>query len=156
ASGEDGINRRDMIGAAAVVAAASELIAPARAQPAPRASASFGALKFVKAGVLNVAYAEIGPHRGAPVILLHGWPYDIYAFLAAPPITAARGHRVIVPSLRGYGATSFLSADTPRNGQQGVVAADVIALMDALHIKHAVIGGFDWGARTACIVAALW
>ena len=102
------------------------------------------------------AYAEAGPADGPAVILLHGWPYDIYSFADVTPLLAAKGYRVIVPCLRGYGATQFLSAATPRNGQQSVVAVDVIALMDALKIPKAIVAGFDWGARTANIVAALW
>ena len=113
-------------------------------------------MKQVDAGTLNVGYAEDGPADGPPVILLHGWPYDIYAFVDVAPLLASAGYRVIVPYLRGYGTTRFLSSDTPRNGQQAVIAADVIALMDALKIEKAVIAGFDWGARTANIVAALW
>jgi pimeloyl-ACP methyl ester carboxylesterase len=117
---------------------------------------SFGPLKQIDAGLLNVGYAEGGPASGPAVILLHGWPYDIYSFVDVTPLLAARGYRVIVPYLRGYGTTSFLSSATMRNGQQSVVAVDIIALMDALKIQKAVIGGFDWGARTADIMAALW
>jgi pimeloyl-ACP methyl ester carboxylesterase len=122
----------------------------------PEANASFGALKQVTAGVLNVGYAELGPADGAPVILLHGWPYDIHTYVDVAPLLASKGFRVIVPYLRGYGTTQFLSSETPRNGQQAVVAIDVIALMDALQIDNAIVGGCDWGARTANIVAALW
>ena len=106
--------------------------------------------------MLNVSYAEAGPADGAPVILLHGWPYDIHSFVDVAPLLATAGYRVIVPYLRGYGRTRFLSGDTPRNGQQSVVAVDAIALMDALKIQKATIGGFDWGARTANVMAALW
>jgi len=120
------------------------------------ASTSFGPLKQIDAGLLNVGYAEAGPASGPPVILLHGWPYDIYSFVDVAPILASAGYRVIVPYLRGYGTTSFLSSATMRNGEQAAVALDIIALMDALKIKKAVIGGFDWGARTAAIIAALW
>ena len=116
---------------------------------------SFEALRQVEAGVLNVAYAEAGPADGPAVILLHGWPYDIHSYTEVTPELAAAGYRVIVPYLRGYGPTRFLSDDTPRNGQQSALAADTIALMDALGIGAAIIGGFDWGARTAGIVAAL-
>lgn len=119
-------------------------------------TASFGTIRQIDAGALNVGYAEAGPANGTPVILLHGWPYDIYSFAEVTPLLAAAGYRVIVPYLRGYGSTRFLSADTPRNGQQAVVAVDAIALMDALKIDQAVFGAFDWGARTADIVAALW
>jgi pimeloyl-ACP methyl ester carboxylesterase len=118
--------------------------------------ASFGAIRQINAGPLSVGYAEAGPRHGPVVILLHGWPYDIYSFAEVTPLLTAAGYRVIVPYLRGYGSTRFLAADTPRNGQQAVVAADVIALMDALKIDQAILGGFDWGARTANIVAALW
>lgn len=117
---------------------------------------SFAPLRQIKAGLLNVGYAEAGPSDGPPVILLHGWPYDIHSFVDVAPLLAASGYRVIVPFLRGYGTTSFLSSGTFRNGQQAVVALDVIALMDSLKIEKAIVGGFDWGARTACIVAALW
>jgi pimeloyl-ACP methyl ester carboxylesterase len=117
---------------------------------------SVAALKQVKAGVLDVAYADAGPSNGAPVILLHGWPYDIHAFDEVAPILAAKGHRVVTPYLRGYGKTRFLSPDAMRNGQPAALATDVIDLMDALKIDRALIGGFDWGGRTADIVAALW
>ncbi|SAL34258.1 alpha/beta fold hydrolase [Caballeronia humi] len=117
---------------------------------------SFEHIRQVNAGALNIGYAEAGPRNGPVVILLHGWPYDIYSFVEIAPMLAAAGYRVIVPYLRGYGTTRFLSPDTPRNGQQAVVAADIIALMDALKIDKAVLGGFDWGARTVNIMAALW
>jgi len=122
----------------------------------PGTSTSFGALKQAEAGVLDVGYAEAGPPDGRAVILLHGWPYDIHSFAGAAPLLAAAGYRVVVPYLRGYGTTRFLSEATPRNGQQSVLAADVIALMDALGIGKAILAGFDWGARTANVVAALW
>jgi pimeloyl-ACP methyl ester carboxylesterase len=105
---------------------------------------------------LSIGYVEVGPASGPPVILLHGWPYDIHSYAEVAPLLAARGYRVIVPYLRGYGSTRFLSNSTPRNGQQAVLAADVIALMDALKIDKAVIAGYDWGARSAGVVAALW
>jgi len=117
---------------------------------------SFASLKQIDAGVLNVGYAEAGPATGPAVILLHGWPYDIHSYVDVAPLLGARGYRVIVPYLRGYGTTRFLSADTIRNGQPSAVASDIIALMDALKIDKAVIAGFDWGARTADIIAALW
>jgi pimeloyl-ACP methyl ester carboxylesterase len=117
---------------------------------------SFATLKQVNAGLLNVGYAEDGPADGPVVILLHGWPYDIYSFVDVAPILAAKGFRVLVPYVRGFGTTTFLSGDTFRNGQQSAVALDVIALMDALMIPKAIIGGFDWGARSADILAALW
>lgn len=122
----------------------------------PGTNASFGALKQIDAGVLNVGYAEAGPADGPPVVLLHGWPYDIHSFAEVAPLLASKGYRVVIPYLRGYGTTRFLSNETLRNGQQSALAADVIALMDALKIEKAIIGGFDWGARTANIVAALW
>ena len=117
---------------------------------------SFGVLKQVDAGVLSVGYAEAGPGDGPAVILLHGWPYDIHSYADVTPLLASAGYRVIVPYLRGYGTTRFRSDATVRNGQQSVLGVDVIALMDALGIANAVIGGFDWGARTANVVAALW
>ncbi|TCK36827.1 pimeloyl-ACP methyl ester carboxylesterase [Paraburkholderia sp. BL8N3] len=118
--------------------------------------ASFDNIRQINAGSLSIGYAEAGPRNGPVVILLHGWPYDIYSFAEVTPLLASAGYRVIVPYLRGYGSTRFLSADTPRNGQQAVVAVDIIALMDALKIDKAVLGGFDWGARTVNIMAALW
>ncbi len=117
---------------------------------------SFGPLKQIDAGVLNVGYAESGPADGRPVLLLHGWPYDIHSFVDVAPLLAAKGYRSIIPYVRGYGTTRFLSADTVRNGQPSVVALDAIALLDALKIDKAIFAGFDWGARTADIVAALW
>jgi pimeloyl-ACP methyl ester carboxylesterase len=119
-------------------------------------STSFGALKQIEAGLLNVGYAEAGPADGPVVLLLHGWPYDILTYVDVAPLLAAQGYRVIVPYLRGYGTTRFLREDTVRNGQQSVVAVDAIALMDALGIEQAILGGCDWGARTAGIMAALW
>lgn len=116
----------------------------------------FGTLKQVDAGLLSVGYAEAGPADGRAVILLHGWPYDIHSYAGVTPVLAAAGYRVIVPYLRGYGTTRFLSGATFRNGQQSVLGVDVVALMDALGIGEAIIGGFDWGARTANVVAALW
>ena len=117
---------------------------------------SFGSLKQINAGVLNVGYAEAGPANGRPVILLHGWPYDIHSYVDVAPLLASVGYRVIVPYLRGYGMTRFLSSETFRNGQQSAIAVDIIALMDALKIERAILAGFDWGARTANIIAALW
>ena len=121
-----------------------------------KTSDSLGALKQVVAGALNVGYADAGPATGQPVLLLHGWPYDIHSFVDVVPLLASAGYRVIVPYLRGYGTTSFLSSDTFRNGQQAALGLDVIALMDALGIDKAVVAGFDWGARTANIMAVLW
>jgi pimeloyl-ACP methyl ester carboxylesterase len=122
----------------------------------PGAHTSFASLKQIDAGTLNVGYAEAGPANGPVVILLHGWPYDIHSFVDVAPLLASAGYRVIVPYVRGYGTTRFLSSETIRNGQQSVVAVDAIALMDALKIEKATLGGFDWGARTANIIAALW
>ncbi len=135
--------------------------APGQAEEASAPAAShqatpFGPLKHVQAGVLNVAYVEQGPADGPVVILLHGWPYDIHSYEQVAPQLAAQGYRVLVPYARGYGDTRFLSANTPRNAQPAALASDVIAFMDALQIKRAVLGGFDWGARTADIVSALW
>jgi pimeloyl-ACP methyl ester carboxylesterase len=160
--------RRSFLGSAAVGVAASQFFTgiPAFAQPAAsqpaantrRASAQkrLEPLKSIDAGSLNVGYFEAGPANGPPVILLHGWPYDIHTYVDVAPMLAAAGYRVIVPHLRGYGTTRFLSSDTPRNGQQAVVAVDIVALMDALKIDKATVAGCDWGARTACIMAALW
>ena len=158
--------RRRLFGAAALTlvaaqlgaagAAAAQDAATSNQAPGALGHTSFGPLKSINAGLLNVSYAEAGPANGPPVILLHGWPYDIYSFVDVAPVLAAQGYRVIIPFLRGYGATHFLSADTFRNGQPSAVAVDIIALMDALHIQKAVLAGFDWGARTADIIAALW
>jgi pimeloyl-ACP methyl ester carboxylesterase len=144
------IGRRDFIEGAAMTIAAAQL-GSARAVAAPPAQ-----LKQIRAGQLDVGYAEFGPPTGSPVLLLHGWPYDIHAFDEVAPILSDRGFRVIVPFLRGYGSTRFLSADTIRNGQPGALAQDAIDFLDALKIEQAVVGGFDWGGRTADIVAALW
>ncbi|MGW9433618.1 alpha/beta fold hydrolase [Streptomyces decoyicus] len=122
----------------------------------PGKESSFGSLKQIRAGVLNVGYAEAGPADGPVVILLHGWPYDIHSYVAVAPLLAAQGYRVIVPYLRGHGTTRFLSSETFRNAQQSVFALDIIALMDALRIDKAILAGYDWGARTADIIAALW
>jgi pimeloyl-ACP methyl ester carboxylesterase len=159
-------HRRRFFGTAALTLVAAQLgmIGSAAAEsgkaklPAirPGTHTSFGPLKQIDAGLLNVGYAEAGPADGPVAILLHGWPYDIYSFVDVAPLLASAGYRVIVPYLRGYGTTRFLSNDTVRNGQQSVVALDVIALMDALKIEKATIGGFDWGARTADIIAVLW
>jgi len=119
-------------------------------------SNSFATLKQVDAGVLSVGYAEAGPPQGPPVLLLHGWPYDIHSFVDVTPLLASAGYRVIVPYARGYGPTRFLSSTTVRNGEQAALAHDVIDLMDALRIQTAILGGYDWGGRSANIVAALW
>ena len=159
-------DRRRFFGTAAMAIAATQLgmIGPAAAQrvaarmPAikPGTNTSFGPLKQIDAGVLNVGYAEAGPANGPVVVVLHGWPYDIHSFVDVAPILAGAGYRVIVPYLRGYGATRFLSNETARNGQPSALAVDVIALLDALKIEKPILAGFDWGARTANIVAALW
>ena len=124
--------------------------------PQSASTNTFGDLKQIDAGVLSVGYAELGPPQGGAVVLLHGWPYDIHSYVDVAPLLASAGYRVIVPYLRGYGTTRFLSGDTPRNGQQAALASDTIALMDALAIGKAIVAGFDWGARTANIVSALW
>src|SRR5256714_10416586 len=120
------------------------------------ARSAFDSMKQIEAGVLNVGYAEAGPANGRAVLLLHGWPYDIHAFEEVAPILAAKGYIVIMAYLRGYGTTRFLSDETIRNGEQAAIAVDMIALMDALKIQKAIVGGFDWGSRTAVIMAALW
>jgi pimeloyl-ACP methyl ester carboxylesterase len=117
---------------------------------------SFGAVQQIDAGLLNVGYLDIGPADGAAVLLLHGWPYDIQSYAEVAPALAAAGYRVVVPYLRGYGSTRFRSEETVRNGEQAALAVDALALLDALAIERAIVGGFDWGARSACIVAALW
>jgi pimeloyl-ACP methyl ester carboxylesterase len=122
----------------------------------PGSNTSFGPIKQIDAGLLNIGYAEAGPADGPVVILLHGWPYDIHSFVDVTPLLASAGYRVIVPFCRGYGTTTFLSSTTMRNAQQSAVALDVIALMNALKIQKATIGGFDWGARTADVMAVLW
>jgi pimeloyl-ACP methyl ester carboxylesterase len=148
------IDRRQFLEAAAMSVAAADIARPTHAAAA--LPSSLGALKRVQAGLLNVGYAETGPSNGPPVLLLHGWPYDIHSFDTVAPLLGAEGFRVIVPYLRGFGSTRFLSTDTVRNGQPAALAADAIALMDALGLESAVLAGFDWGARTADIVAALW
>jgi pimeloyl-ACP methyl ester carboxylesterase len=161
--------RRHLLGAAAMTIATAgfDVIALAQAQPTVTTSGgvppsksgagtSFAPLKQVDAGVLNVGYADAGPANGPAVVLLHGWPYDIHSYVEVSPLLVAAGFRVIVPYLRGYGATRFLSSETVRNGQQSALAVDIIALMDALKIDKAIVAGYDWGARTANIIAALW
>jgi pimeloyl-ACP methyl ester carboxylesterase len=156
----DIVNRRRLLGAAAIAGVATQLGLGSRASAetasAPGPTAFADPLKQVDAGVLNVGYAELGAGNAPVVILLHGWPYDIHSFVAVAPRLAAAGYRVIVPYLRGYGTTRFLSQQTVRNGQQSAFAVDIIALMDKLGIHQATIAGFDWGARTADILAALW
>jgi len=158
-------DRRRFFGSAAMAVAATQLgmIGPAAAQrmeakvPAikPGTNTSFGPLKQIDAGVLNVGYAEAGPADGSVVVLLHGWPYDIYAFVDVAPLLASAGYRVITPYLRGYGTTRFLSSDAVRNGQPSALAVDLKDFLDALKIEKPILAGFDWGARTADIFAAL-
>jgi pimeloyl-ACP methyl ester carboxylesterase len=161
--------RRRFFGTAAMTIAAAQLVlnGPAEGQPGKTKAGdlpkirrgehtSFASLKHIDAGVLNVGYAEAGPSGGPVVILLHGWPYDIYSYVDVAPLLASKGYHVFVPYLRGYGTTRFLSDDTFRNGQPSVVAVDIINFMDALKIDKAIIAGFDWGARTADIMAVLW
>jgi len=162
-------DRRRFVGGAAMTLAFARLVmsGSAKAQPSKTAltgmsaikagtNTSFASLKQIDAGLLNVGYAEAGPSDGPALILLHGWPYDIHSFVDVAPLLASAGYRVIVPYLRGFGTTRFLSSETFRNGQPSVFALDTIALMDALNIRSAVFGGFDWGTRTADIIAALW
>jgi len=157
-------DRRRFMGTAASTIAAAQLgmfssAAEAKEETTTNNSAplaSFGPLKQIEAGLLNIGYAETGPANGRPVILLHGWPYDIYSFVDVAPLLAAKGYRVIVPYMRGFGTTRFLSSNTVRNSQPSALAADTVALMDALKIDKAVIGAFDLGARSANIIAALW
>ena len=161
-------DRRRFLGMAVMTIAAGELFTTdaadaqsrnqnaARTLTTPWANTTFGSLKQVDAGVLSVGYAESGPANGPAVVLLHGWPYDIHSFVEVAPLLASKGYRVFVPYLRGYGTTRFRSSDTIRNGQQSALAMDTVAFMDALRIETAIVAGFDWGARTANIVAALW
>ena len=157
-------DRRRFLRNAVMTIAAAEfgMISPADAQPSkltqvkPGTNTSFSSLKQIDAGLLNTGYAEAGPANGPAVMLLHGWPYDIHSYVDVAPMLASAGYRVIVPYLRGYGTTRFLSSGTFRNGQPSVIALDIVALMDALKIKKAILGGFDWGARSVDIIAALW
>ena len=181
-SGEFNSGRRRFLGtagAAAVAIGAAQLgvagctttqSATARAARRPAASpgtnsafghvqitdTSFGPVKHIKAGVLNVGYVEAGDPGGRPVVLMHGFPYDIHSYVEVAPLLAARGYRVIVPYFRGYGTTTFLSPATPRNVDQAAFAVDILALMDALKIENAILAGYDWGSRTGDIIAALW
>ena len=149
-------NRRRFLSAAAIAIAGAPLGAIGARCPKAAGTNKFDDLKQIDAGALNVGYAELGPQQGVAVVLLHGWPYDIYSYIDVAPLLASAGYRVIVPYLRGYGTTRFLSSDTLRNGQPAALGADTIALMDALAIDKAIIAGFDWGARTANILGALW
>ena len=150
------VRRRQMLAAAVLGAAAMHAAASMPAYGQSSVNSGFGPLRRIKAGDLEVAYAEAGPVSGVPVLLLHGWPYDIHTYVDVAPRLAAAGYRVVVPHLRGYGTTRFLSESTPRNGQQAALAVDAIALMDALGLERPIVAGCDWGARTACILAALW
>jgi pimeloyl-ACP methyl ester carboxylesterase len=165
------LNRRQFLGAGAMAVAAGQLglmgLASASPSPTPlgvsplpaaagNGAATFDAIRQIRAGVLDIGYVDLGAARSPVVILLHGWPYDIHAFAEVAPILVAKGYRVIIPYLRGYGSTRFLDAGTLRNAQPAALATDVIDLMDALKIRKATIGGFDWGGRSADIVAALW
>src|SRR5262249_25902820 len=162
------VTRRQFLSTATLSFAAADIgIAAARTQSRPTASTKgtstkrpsqtpFGPVRQIDAGLLNVGYVELGPSGGPAVLLLHGWPYDLHSYADVAPALASAGYRVIVPHLRGYGSTRFLSNDTLRNGQPSVVALDAIALLDALHIQKAIVGGFDWGARTADVMATLW
>jgi pimeloyl-ACP methyl ester carboxylesterase len=167
-SNEIDLDRRNFIGSAAMTVASTSFVALSlthgRSVEATSAStpgksaagAAFGSLKQINAGVLNVGYIELGPSDGPAVLLLHGWPYDIHSFVDVAPRLASAGHRVIVPYLRGYGTTRFLSSATLRNGQPAALAVDIIDFMDALKIHKATLAGFDWGGRTGDIIAALW
>ncbi|WP_192257048.1 alpha/beta fold hydrolase [Mesorhizobium silamurunense] len=159
--------RRHLLRVAAMAVAATELLAASGARSGSSGTSAANAasgsqasnslkVKQVDAGDLNIGYAEFGPAEGPPVLLLHGWPYDIHAFAEVAPRLVSAGYRVIVPYLRGYGTTRLLSGNAPRNGQQAALAVDAVNLMDALKIRAAIIAGFDWGARTANVVAALW
>jgi pimeloyl-ACP methyl ester carboxylesterase len=170
-SDESNYDRRRFLGTAAMSIAAAgfgmttSLEAESRKQAPAKSGASatkagshtsFAPLKQIDAGLLKIGYAEAGPPNGRPVLLLHGWPYDIYSFVDVAPLLAAKGYRAIVPYLRGYGPTRFLSDGTFRNGQPAAVAVDITDFMDALKIQKAILAGFDWGARTGDIIAALW
>jgi len=162
-------SRRNFLGTMAMSVAAAGFVTTGLADAQPSTlnptnllsdksgtNASFGPLKQIDAGLLNVGYAEAGPPSGPAVVLLHGWPYDIHSFVDVTPLLASAGYHVIAPHFRGYGTTSFLSSETMRNAQQSAVALDIIALMDALKIQTATVAGFDWGARTADVMATLW
>jgi pimeloyl-ACP methyl ester carboxylesterase len=161
-------DRRRFLGAAGAAAlavgatqlgmagAAEAQTSAAGAAGSAAASTSFGPVRQIKAGVLNTGYVELGPADGTPVILMHGFPYDIHSYVEVAPLLAAAGYRAIVPYFRGYGSTTFLSSSTPRNVDQAAFALDILALMDALKIEKAILAGYDWGSRTADIIAALW
>lgn len=166
-SGTFHLGRRRFLSTAAVGVAGLTILGPSEVRSSkvnladvppikPGTHTSFASIKQTNAGLLNIGYAEVGPTSGTPVILLHGWPYDIHSYVDVAPLLAASGYRVVVPYLRGYGSTTFLSGETFRNAQQSVVGLDIIALMDALKIQRATVAGFDWGARTADVMATLW
>jgi pimeloyl-ACP methyl ester carboxylesterase len=150
-----GLQRRRFLGvaAASIVAGKASFVTTASASSG---QFQLGPLKQIKAGVLDVGYYDVGPRDGLPVVLLHGWPYDIHSYADVAPLLAHRGCRVVVPHLRGHGTTRFWDPATPRSGQQAAIGADLITLMDALKMRRAVLGGYDWGGRAACVVAALW
>ena len=158
--------RRRLLGAAAMATATLPLAAlvaskvqasnTAPAASKPKSDLPFANPKQIHAGLLDISYVETGPSDGPPILLLHGWPYDIHSFEEVAPLLASKGYRVIIPSLRGYGGTRFVSDEVVRNGQPSALALDVIALMDALKIEKSVLAGFDWGARTANILSVLW
>jgi pimeloyl-ACP methyl ester carboxylesterase len=150
------VDRRQFLSTAAMTIVGAGLVGIGNPQAGSFGTSGFGEMKQIDAGVLSVGYAEVGPATGSPVILLHGWPYDIHSFVDVAPLLAAQGYRVLVPFLRGYGTTRFLSPETPRNGQQAAVASDCVDFMNSLKIEKAVLAGFDWGARTANIVAIAW
>ena len=149
-------NRRRVLAAALTTLAAAQVPRVVAADAPAGAKGTFGPLKQINAGLLNVGYVEMGPAGGSPVLLLHGWPYDIHSFVDVAPLLASAGYRVIVPFVRGYGTTRFLSPDTFRNGEPAAVASDVIDLMDTLKINKAILAGFDWGARSANIIGVIW
>ena len=149
-------NRRRVLAAALTTLAAAQVPRVVAADAPAGAKGTFGPLKQINAGLLNVGYVEMGPAGGSPVLLLHGWPYDIHSFVDVAPLLASAGYRVIVPFVRGYGTTRFLSADAFRNGEPAAVAWDVIDLMDTLKINKAILAGFDWGARSANIIGVIW
>jgi pimeloyl-ACP methyl ester carboxylesterase len=163
---ETDLDRRGFLGTAVTLAVLRRAVTSSSGAPhanmvqaqADRSvpSGSFDVVKQIDAGLLNIGYAEVGPSNGPAVVLLHGWPYDIQSYADVAPLLTGKGYRVIVPYLRGYGTTKFRSSDTVRNGQQSALAVDIINLMDALQIDKAIIGGFDWGSRTAAIMGALW
>src|SRR5262245_40524890 len=150
------MNRRRFLATTAMTLAGTRFTGRSLKAASSMANNAFESVKQIDAGVLNIGYAELGPTTGTAVILLHGWPYDIHSYVDVAPRLASAGYRVIVPYLRGFGTTRFLSSDTFRNGQPSAVALDIAALMDALKIERATLAGFDWGARTANVIAALW